>query len=119
MLFKGATLTLLSINTPNKEAISIYKEIRIRNFLDPIVPTVTHVHAADARPGFDTYLARHSVDLLIVIPNDKDRAGSLTDTSETQSGTYTLPVPLLTIYNDGSNDLPQRINALAHAGYTF
>ena len=119
VLFKGATLTLLSINTPDKKLIPVNREIHIRSFLDPIDPTVSHVNAANVLSGFEAYLSRHSVDLLVVLPNYKERTGSLADGSETQSATYTLPLPLLTLYDNGSNDLPQRISALANAGLTF
>lgn len=119
VLFKGAALTLLCIDTPVRQPIPIDKEIHIRTFLAPVDPGVTHIKAATTLLGFDAYINRHSVDLLVVLPNDNARTGSLADNAEAQSETYPFSVPLLIIYDDGSNDLPQRENALAATSLAF
>lgn len=119
VLFKGAMLTLLSIDTPDREKVPIDKEIHIRTFLAPVDPTVGHVKAANTLLGLNAYIDRHSVDLLVVLPNGKAPVGSPADSPEIQRETYRLPVPLLTLFDDGSNDLPQRINALANASPAY
>lgn len=114
-LLKGATLTLLTIDTPDKEAIQLGREAHIRLFLHPIEPTITRLNASEAKLGIDAYLTEHPVDLLVTIPQHKGRTDALTGCRITRSLTHTPPVPLLRLYDDGSNDLPEQIDELSTA----
>ncbi|MVM39382.1 universal stress protein [Spirosoma sp. HMF3257] len=116
---KGATLTLLTIDTPQKKSIRVEQEVRIRQFLAPIEPTVAHLQSPDARKGIDDYLAGHPVDLLITIPKHKGLADILTGNSVTRSLAYMPPVPMLTLYDDGSSDKPRLIEDLSNLDYAL
>ena len=113
---KGATLTLLTIDTPDKKAIHVDQEAHIRQFLKPIKPIIARLQAPTAKQGIDAYLAGHPVDLLVTIPQSKTDA--LTESRIARSR-YTPPVPLLTLYDDGSNDLPQLIEDLSNVDYAL
>lgn len=101
--FKGADLTLLTIDVPDKNAVQAEQEIHIRKFLAPIEPIIRRVKAATASEGIDMYLAGSQADILAMIPGLKEDAGGLT----WESRTYTPPVPVLILYDDGSSDQPQ------------
>ncbi|MFD2938267.1 universal stress protein [Spirosoma flavum] len=107
---KGASLTLLSIETPGKQVIHPDQEIHIRQFLNPIKPTVAHLQAPTAKEGIDAYLMKHTVDLLVTIPRYKAMSSALPGYGNSHTQAYTPLVPLLTLYDDGSNDLPQLID---------
>ncbi len=112
---KGAKLTLLTIDTPGKVAIPVEQEIHIRKFLQPIEPTIARLAAPNVRQGIDSYLAGHPVELLAIIPQYREGANSMAGNSVNRSRTYTPAIPLLTIYDDDSNDLPQLIEDLSNA----
>lgn len=116
---KGATLTLLTIDTPGKKAIRLEREVRIRQFLAPIEPTVARFQAADARKGIDEYLAGHSVDLLVTIPKHKGLNDILTGNSITRSLAYMPPIPMMTLYDDGSSDQLRLIEDLSNLDYAL
>ncbi|GAB4006277.1 hypothetical protein GCM10028808_07920 [Spirosoma migulaei] len=116
---KGATLTLLTIDTPGKKAIRLEREISIRQFLAPLEPTVARLQSSDARKGIDDYLAGHSVDLLVTIPKHKGLNDILTGKSITRSLAYMPPVPMLTLYDDGSSDQPRLIEDLSNLDYAL
>jgi nucleotide-binding universal stress UspA family protein len=103
---KGADLTLLSVDVPNKNAIRVEKELHIRKFLAPIEPIVSHLRGTTASEGIDTYLTRNQVDLLVMIPAEKPD----TSAQSWESRTYTPPVPVLTLYDNGHNDQPHRLS---------
>ncbi len=103
---KGGELTLLSINTPDKNAVLIEQEIHLREFLKPIEPSIARLEAPDARQGIDLYLAGHMVDLLVMIPRYKAQANPMTGDGPVFPWAYTPAIPLITLYNDGSDDLP-------------
>lgn len=106
VMLKGADLTLLSIDVPLKNTIRVEQELHIRKFLFPIEPIVSHLRAATASEGIDTYLTRNQVDLLVMIPAEKPD----TSTQSWESRTYTPPVPVLTLYDNGHNDQPHRFS---------
>ena len=110
---KGATLTLLTIDTPNKPVVNMEREAHIRQFLMPIEPAIAQLKASSARLGIDTYLAAHPVDLLVTIPKYNDRTERLTSSRVTRLWAFTPAVPLLTLYDDNSNDQPQPVNELS------
>jgi nucleotide-binding universal stress UspA family protein len=112
---KGALLTLLSIDTPNKKAIHPEQELHIRQFLNPIKPAIAHVQAPTAKEGIDAYLAEHPVDLLVTIPRYKAKHSAVPG----QMQPYTPLVPLLTLYDDDSNDLPKLIDNLSNVDFTL
>lgn len=116
---KGATLTLLTIDTPNKSAIDMEREAHIRQFLLPLEPAIAQAKASSARQGIDAYLAAHSVDLLVTIPKYNDRTQTLTSSRVTRLQAFTPAVPLLTLYDDNSDDHPQPINELSAVGYAL
>ncbi|GAB4029321.1 universal stress protein [Spirosoma jeollabukense] len=109
----AALLTLLTIKTPDNSVIHPEQELRIRQFLNPIKPTVTRLQAASAKEGIDAYLAEHPVDLLVTIPRYKGIANAMSGDSPTHTQAYTPLVPLLTLYDDGSNDLPELVADLS------
>lgn len=111
---KGALLTLLSIDTPDKKAIHPEQELHIRQFLNPIKPVIAHGQAPTAKEGIDSYLAEHQVDLLVTIPRYKAMASTLPGHSHTHSQAYMPLVPLLTLYDDGSDDLPKLIDDVSN-----
>ncbi|GAB3644162.1 universal stress protein [Spirosoma arcticum] len=112
---KGATLTLLSINTPSKDVIHREREAHILQFLRPITPNLVQMQFPNAKRGIDAYLAAHPVDLLVTIPKYNDRTETLTSSRVTRLRAFTPAVPLLTLYDDGSSDLPQLIEDLSNA----
>ena len=112
---KGATLTLLTIDTPDKKAIRAEQELHIRKFLKPIELTIARLKAPVVRQGIDSYLASHSVDLLVMIPQYREWVDPLLTNTETQARAYTPPVPLITLYDDDSNDRPLLIEDLSNA----
>ena len=97
---KNASLVLLTIDTPDKDVIPPEQEAYIRQFLKPIHPTIARLSAGSAKEGIDMYLADNQTELLVTIP----RRGELISTTRLQA--YTPAVPLLTLYDDGSDDLP-------------
>ena len=107
---KGALLTLLSIGTPTKKVIYPEQEIHLRQFLRPIRPEVSHLQARSPKEGIDAYLAGHVVDLLVTIPHYKGLGGVLSAQGHPQA--YTPLVPLLTLYDDGGDDLPELVDEL-------
>lgn len=110
---KGADLTLLTIDVPDKNAIQAEQELHIRKFLAPVDPIISHLKATTASEGIDMYLAKRPVNLLVMIPAVKHDTGART----WESRTYTPPVPVLTLYDDGHTDQPQRIEDLANVAY--
>lgn len=108
---KGADLTLLSIDVPNKKAIRAEQELHIRKFLAPIEPIISHLRATTASEGIETYLTRNQVDLLVMIPVEKYDTG----TRSWESRAYTPSVPVLTLYDNGHNDQPHRHSELSAA----
>ena len=105
VVLKGSTLTLLTIKILGKNTILVKQELHIRKFLTPIEPVISRIQAYNASDGIDAYLARNQVDLLVMIPYYKDDPNRLT----WKSRVYTPAVPLLTLYDDGSNDQPKLI----------
>lgn len=116
---KGSTLTLLTIDTPGKKVVHAERETRIRQFLSPIEPTIARLQAPTARLGIDAYLAGHPVDLLVTIPKHRGWTDALTGNSVTRSLAFTPPVPLLTLYDDGSSDQPRLIDDLSNLDYAL
>ncbi|GAB2583778.1 universal stress protein [Spirosoma areae] len=116
---KGAALTLLSINTPNKNVLHAEREAHILQFLKPIVPNLVQMRFPNAKRGIDAYLAAHPVDLLVTIPKYNDRTETLTSSRVTRLRAFTPAVPLLTLYDDGRSDLPQLIEDLSNADYAL
>ncbi len=110
---KGADLTLLAIDVPDKNAILAEQELHIRKFLAPVDPNISHLKATTASEGIDLYLAKRQVNLLVMIPALKDDTSALTWASRT----YTPPIPVLTLYDDGHTDQPQRLGDLANVAY--
>ncbi|MBD2756536.1 universal stress protein [Spirosoma validum] len=106
---RAALLTLLTIETPDNSVIHPEQEIHIRQFLNPIKPIVAHLQAPSPKEGIDAYLAEHPVDLLVTIPHYKSIANALSGDSHSHTQAYTPLVPLLTLYDDGSNDLPELV----------
>ncbi|MFD2935167.1 universal stress protein [Spirosoma flavum] len=119
VILKGATLTLLTIDTPNKDIIRIEREARIRQFLHPIVPSIVRMQSPSAKRGIDAYLTAHPVDLLVTIPKYNDRSETLTSSRVTRLRAFAPAVPLLTLYDDGGNDRPQPINDLTNEEYAL
>lgn len=107
---KGASLTLLTIDVPDKAAIQLEREAHIRQFLLPVEPTIVRLKATSAKEGIDDYLNAHPVDLLVTIPQGENRIEALTGSRVLHSSAHMLPVPLLRLYDDGGDDLPPQIN---------
>jgi nucleotide-binding universal stress UspA family protein len=116
---KGALLTLLSIETPDKKIIYPEQEIHIRQFLAPVKPEVAHLQALSPKDGIDAYLAGHVVDLLVTIPHFKGVASTLPAQHHPRTQAYTPLVPLLTLYDDGGDDLPELVDELSNANATL
>lgn len=117
---KEALLTLLTIDSPDKTAIHPQQEAHIRTFLHPIKPTIVRLEASSPKAGIDAYLAEHPVDLLVTIPRFNEMSSAFPDSSIIRTQAYTPPVPLLTLYDDGSNDLPHELlDELANVDYTL
>ena len=116
---KSAALTLLTIDTPGKKVIQTEQESRVRQFLSPVEPTVTRLQAPTVRQGLDAYLAGHPLDLLVTIPKHKGWSDALTGSSVTSWLAYTPPVPLLTLYDDGTSDQPRLIDDLSAIDYAL
>ncbi len=110
---KGADLTLLTIDVPDKNAIQAEQELHIREFLAPVEPIVSHLKATTASEGIDLYLAKSQVNLLAMIPAVKDDTSVLS----WNSPTYTPPVPVLIIYDDDHDDQPQRVGDRSNAAH--
>lgn len=110
---KAALLTLLTIDTPDKNIISAEQESRIREFLAPIDPVVAHWTAPTAKEGIRAYLADRQVDFLITIPKHKGWTEVLTGSSGSRSLAFTPPVPLLALYDDGSSDRPRLLEDMS------
>ncbi|CAN5507858.1 hypothetical protein BH09BAC4_BH09BAC4_12830 [soil metagenome] len=106
---KEALLTLLTIKTPDNTVIHPEQELLIRQFLNPIKPNVTRLQASSAKEGIDAYLAKHSVDLLVTIPRYKSMASALPGDIRTRTQAYTPLVPLLTLYDEGSNGAAEEV----------
>ncbi|NID13469.1 universal stress protein [Fibrivirga algicola] len=113
VILKGAQLTLLTIDTPDKHIIEIEQETHIRQFLKPIQPVIARVKASDARQGINDYLAAHLVDLLVTIPKYNDGTQTLTSGRVTRLQAFAPAVPLLTLYDDNSDDKPRPINEVS------
>lgn len=116
---KGATLVLLTIDTPGKKVIHLQQEVHIRQFLKPVEPELTRLQATTAKKGIDAYLAGHPVDLLVTIPQHKGWTDVLTGNSLTRSLTYAPPVPLLTLFDDGRTDHPKLVDDLSNIDYAL
>jgi len=116
---KGASLTLLTIDTPGKKVIHVEQEIHIRQFLAPIKLVVARVAAPTPKQGIDEYLEGHSVDLLVTIPRHLSGTEAEPESSVTRSLAFTPPVTLLTLYDDGSTDLPQPISEPSTMAYAL
>lgn len=101
---EGIMLTLLTVDTPDKEAIPAEREIHIRQFLTPIEPVIARLTAPAVRQGIDTYMAAHPIDLLVIIPRHKEW-NSPNSANPEQS--YTPAIPIILLYDDDSNDLPE------------
>ncbi len=110
---EGIMLTLLTVDTPTKEAIPVEQEIHIRQFLAPIEPVIARLAAPEVRQGIDTYMAGHPIDLLVIIPRHKEW-NSLNPAAPNRG--YTPAIPLIMLYDDDSNDLPELTEALSNAG---
>ncbi len=110
---KGANLILLTIDLPDKNAMQAEQELHIRKFLAPVEPIISCLKATTASEGIDMYLAKSQVNLLVMIPAVKDDMSALS----WESRTYTPPIPVLTLYDDGNDDQPQRIGYLSTADY--
>lgn len=119
VLLKGADLTLLTIDMPDEDAIRIEREAHIRQFLLPVEPTIARLKATSAKEGIDAYLNGHPVDLLVTIPQRESRTDALTGSSVIYSSAHMPPVPLLRIYDDGSNDLPEQVDDISSINHTF
>lgn len=107
---KGATLTLLTIDTPNKAVITVEREAHIRQFLLPIVPNIARLRSPTAKQGIDAFLTDNLVDLLVTIPAGNTRAETRTSNRDTRSKSFAPAVPLLTLYDDGTNDRPKPVD---------
>lgn len=112
---KGASLTLLAIETPDQAVIHLEKEVNIRRFLAPIEPTVARLTAINVKEGINTFLLDHSTDLLVTIPHHKGWAGNLTGSSETNAQIYPLPIPLLRLYDERSDHVLQPVDEVVSA----
>lgn len=119
VMLKGATLTLLTVDTPGKDVIHIEREAHIRQFLTPIVPSIVRLKSPDAKRGINAYLTAHSVDLLVTIPSYNGRTQTLTSGRVTRPQAFAPAVPLLTLYDDNSNDRPHPINDLTNLDYAL
>lgn len=106
---KGASLTLLTIDTPNKDTIHVEQESHIRAFLNPVKPIIARLPAPSAKAGIDAYLLDHTVDLLVTIPRHNGMSMIQLEQGITKPQAFTPAVPLLTLYDDGSDDLPNPI----------
>lgn len=111
---KGASLTLLTIDTPGEKATLAEQEVHIRQLLSPVQPTLIRWQAPDVKQGIESYLTEHPVDLLVTIPKHKGWTDILTGNSVTRLLAYAPPVPLLTLYDDGHTDQLQRIDDLSN-----
>ena len=116
---KGAALTLLTVDTPDKDIIRVEREAHIRQFLTPIVPFIVRLKSPNAKRGIDAYLTAHPVDLLVTIPSYNSRTQTLTSGRVTRPQAFAPAVPLLTLYDDGSNDHPRLIEDLSNADYAL
>ena len=116
---KGASLILLIIDMPGDDAIQLEQEAHIRQFLLPVEPTVARLKATSAKEGIDAYLNEHQVDLLVTIPQRESRTDALTGSRIIHSSAHTPPVPLLRLYDDGSNDLPKQIDDVSNVNHTL
>jgi len=116
---KGATLVLLTIDTPGRKIIHLEQEIHIRQFLDPVKPELARLQAPTAKQGIDAYLDGHPVDLLVTIPQHKGWTDVLTGNSLTRSLVYAPPVPLLALYDDGRTDHPKRVDDPSNIDYAL
>lgn len=116
---KGASLTLLIIDMPGDDAIQLERAAHIRQFLLPVEPTVARLKATSAKEGIDAYLNEHQVDLLVTIPQRESRTDALTGSRIIHSSAHTPPVPLLRLYDDGSNDLPKQIDDVSNVKHTL
>jgi nucleotide-binding universal stress UspA family protein len=110
---KGATLTLLIVDTPTKNIIDSQQEAHIHQFLTPIKPVIAHIKAANAREGINAYLAARPVDLLVTIPKYNDGAETLISSRVTRLQAFTPVAPLLTLYDDNSDDQPRPVEELS------
>ncbi|GAB3742107.1 universal stress protein [Spirosoma lituiforme] len=110
---KAALLTLLTVKTPDSSIIYPEQEIYIRQLLAPVEPEVTHLQAPSAKEGINAYLAEHPVDLLVTIPRYKSLFSAMPGDGRTSTQAYTPLVPLLTLYDDGSNDLSELVDDLS------
>ncbi len=104
---KGADLTLLTIDVPNKNLVQAKQELHIRKFLTPVEPIISRLKATTASEGIDLYLTKSQVDLLVMIPAVKHGTGA----QSWALRAYTPPVPVLTLYDNGHTDQPPRVRA--------
>jgi nucleotide-binding universal stress UspA family protein len=116
---KGATLTLLIVDTPTKNVIDSQQEAHIHQFLMPIKPVIAHIKAANAREGINAYLAARPVDLLVTIPKYNDRTETLISSRVTRLQAFTPVAPLLTLYDDNSDDQPKSVDELSEVAVTL
>lgn len=116
---KGARLTMLTVDVPQKGVIRPEQELRIRSFLKPISPLVAHVQADKPKLGIRQFVDTHPVDLLVIIPRHKNWQDVLTGASVTRSLAFVPPVPMITLYDDGRSDQPVLINDLSHLDYAL
>ena len=119
VLQKGALLTLLTIDTPDKKIIHVEQEALIRQYLHPIDPTIAHIQAPTPKAGIDDFLAGHSVDLLVTIPKYQSRPRPSTSNSHIRAQAYSPAVPLLTIFNDNSNEHAEQIEDLSNLDFAL
>lgn len=116
---KNAELTVLIIDTPGKKNVHPEREIRMRQYLAPIIPTITRLQASNVRQGIDTYLDGHPVDLLVTIPRHKGWTDILTGSSVTRALAFAPPVPLLTLYDNGLSDQAHTMSDLSNLDYAL
>ncbi|MBO0947157.1 universal stress protein [Fibrella forsythiae] len=119
VLRKGATLTLLTIDTPDKKVIHVEQEALIRHHLRPIDPTIAHIQASNAKQGIDDFLAGHTVDLLVTIPRYKGRPNPSATNSHVRAKAFSPAVPLLTIYDDARTEAPEHIEDLSNLDFAL
>lgn len=110
---KGASLTLLTVDTPDKQAIAVEQEARIRHFLFPIQPAVARVKAPTPTQGIIDYIASHPSELLVTLSTHKSWRSILNEESVTRKLAYAPPVPMLALYDDGKSDRPQIVEDLS------
>lgn len=114
VVLKGAILTLLTVDTPDKKRIYVEQEQRIRQFLNPVEPAIARLRAPTAKAGVDAYLSGHMVDLLVTIPRRKDWTGALAADSPTGTLVYSSTVPVLTLYDNSRSSQPLLMKGISN-----